>query len=100
MQQSYIATIVFNILCDGVFTGEYEEQLRIIYADNNELALQTAKKFGKDEASIFKDRKQRIIEWKFSGVKELKQVCLENGALIHSSITEAKPIEGLHSPFQ
>jgi hypothetical protein len=90
--QTFIAHLIFSISCEGVFTDQYEEQLRLVYAQNDEDAIRTAKKMATQEEEDFADRKGRKMSWKFIAVKDILRVPLEQGVLLHSSIKEIQPV--------
>ncbi|MBW7912663.1 MAG: DUF4288 domain-containing protein, partial [Taibaiella sp.] len=51
----YAAQIIYSIKCAGEFTGQYEEQWRLVFAENEPNAVAQAKEIGGQEASIFVD---------------------------------------------
>ena len=92
MVQPFIVNLVFGISCEGVFTDQYEEQLRLVFAENEQAAIDTAKQLATEITCDFTDREGRTIGWKFIAVKDIMPVELNNGSLIHSSIKETEPI--------
>ena len=51
----YLTKIVFRIVCgEGKHTPQFDEQLRVIAADNKEEAFYKARAIGKDEEEFFK----------------------------------------------
>lgn len=92
MHIPYIANLIFSISCDGIFTEQYEEQLRLVFASNTDDAIRQATEIGSNHAEQFVDRNGRMITWNFIAVKEINQTELEAGALIYSSIKEVEPI--------
>jgi hypothetical protein len=91
MTQPFITNLVFSILCEGVFTDQYEEQLRLVFAADEQDAVSIARDMGAKEEGKFVDRHGRIIGWNFIAVKDVTAVQLEQGALLHSSIKEMQP---------
>lgn len=90
--RSFTAQIIYRIECEGLPTDQYEEQWRLVYADNEELALTEARKTGKGEETTFIDRHGRTICWKLLAVKDLQPVELKNGGLLFSVVHEAQMI--------
>ncbi|RYZ50736.1 MAG: DUF4288 domain-containing protein [Sphingobacteriales bacterium] len=88
----FTAQIIYRIICEGVLTEQYEEQWRLVVAEDERRALEMAKAIGSEEASIFVDRHGRRIEWQLIAVKDLSEVVVENGALLFSSVKEIQPI--------
>ena len=87
---SFIAKITFQIICGaGDHRPQFDEQLRLIFAENSELAFESALQLGEAEQSSFYNRKEQLVQWKFCGVANLLSVELEHGAEIHSGIVEA-----------
>ena len=88
--QSFTAQIIYRIECEGQPTDQYEEQWRLIYADNHDTALIEAKSAGKNEEGTFIDRHGRTICWRMLAVKDLQPVNLTNGGLLFSMVREAE----------
>ena len=86
---TFTAQIIYRIECEGLSTDQYEEQWRLIYADNENTALDEARKAAKNEESTFIDRHGRTICWRLLAVKDLQPVDLVNGALLFSMVREA-----------
>lgn len=86
--QPYVAHLIFRILCDGVSTEQYEEQWRLVFADDAEEALVMARIAGQEEVTTFTDRWGRLICWQMVAVKDLQPLELKNGALVFSQIRE------------
>ena len=89
---AYTAQIVYRIECEGMPTDQYEEQWRLIYADDAQRALTSAREAGKDEEATFIDRHGRSICWRMLAVKDIQQVELNNGCLLFSKVHEAEPV--------
>lgn len=86
--QAYVAHLIYRILCDGISTEQYEEQWRLIFAENDLEALELARETGQEEASEFADRWGRRISWQMIAVKDLQRTDLSHGTLVHSQIRE------------
>ncbi len=92
MLQPFIVNLVFGISCEGVFTDQYEEQLRLVFSENEDGGIHKGRIIAKEIAGHFTDRLGRIMEWKFIAVKDISRVKLDNGSLLYSSIKETEPI--------
>ena len=88
--KSFTAQIIYRIECEGLPTDQYEEQWRLVYADDEDRALTEARKAGKNEESTFIDRHGRTMCWRMLAVKDLQPVDLVNGGLLFSMVREAE----------
>jgi len=88
----YLAKIVFRIICgNGMHTAQFEEQLRLIGAANEEEAFNKALQRGQQEEESFYNQHRQIVEWKFIDVAELHQLAeMTDGAELYSSIRECE----------
>ena len=60
----YLAKLVFRIICgDGDHTPQFDEQLRLIYAADEDEALYKAIQLGTDEQDCFANNKQQMVHW-------------------------------------
>ncbi len=86
----YLAKIVFQIVCgEGSHTPQFDEQLRLISANDNEAAFYKAQTIGEQEQESFYNQQQKLVQWKFINVPEL--YCLSgqiDGAEMYSRIRE------------
>jgi hypothetical protein len=88
----YIAKLVFNILDNGSEnSSQFDEQLRMIQAENQAQAFALAQLLGKNEESeMAKDGFQKV-KWKFINVVELNEIPeLKSGIEIYSRVHEAE----------
>ena len=86
----FLAKIIYQIICgEGNHTPQFDEQLRIVEANNEFQAMQKARQIGeKDEISFLNERK-KLVRWKFIGVSEINMLPdLVNGAELYSRICE------------
>jgi glutathionylspermidine synthase len=73
--QQYLAKLIFNIVVDSEKNvSQFDEQIRLIEAQNLESAFIKARSIGKHEESVFLDHKNKTITWKFIDVTELYQL--------------------------
>lgn len=89
---AYIAQIIYRISCIDVHCEQYEEQLRLVFADDERIALEEAKRIAALEECSFVDRRGRRVTWQMIAVKDLQQVDLSNGSLLFSTVKEVEPI--------
>ncbi|MCC6289353.1 MAG: DUF4288 domain-containing protein [Chitinophagaceae bacterium] len=86
----FLAKIVYRIICgDGNHTPQFDEQLRLITAENEKDALQKAYNIGKQEEDCFYNNVEKLVQWKFINVAELYKIAnLIDGAELYSRIEE------------
>lgn len=85
----FVAKIIFQIEGNDQTFPQFDEQLRLIDAVNEELALEIAYQMGVMHQDEVQSRNQQTLRWKFVAVTELQHVGdLEHGKEIHYRITE------------
>ncbi|HYH57003.1 MAG TPA: DUF4288 domain-containing protein [Anseongella sp.] len=86
----YIAKIVFQVICgDGEHTPQFDEQLRLIQAENEQQALKKAVEIGLEEQNTFNNSKDESVIWSFIDVSELQRVNeLKDKTELYSRIVE------------
>ncbi len=89
----YLSKLVFHIICgDGAHTPQFDEQLRLIYAEDELHAFQKARTIGDRESMLLGDTKK--VHWKFVDVSELYPVNdFIDGAEIYSKVREEEDAE-------
>jgi len=90
--KTYASQIIYSIKCDGHFTGQYDEQWRLILAEDELTAIEEAKVVGKHESSIMVDRHGRTISWEMIAIKDIKELDLGHGALLTSKVIDVTAI--------
>jgi hypothetical protein len=82
----YIAKLVFQIIRhDEPSVAEFDVQLRLIFADEKDWALEKATTIGRLDETSFKNSKDQLVTWKFVGVTEINCVGdLDDTLLLHS----------------
>jgi hypothetical protein len=87
----YVTKIVYQIICgQGRHTAQFDEQIRLICAADEEQAFAKAVQIGHSEADSFCNAKREMVQWNFINVAELYRLNhLTDGAEIYSRITEA-----------
>lgn len=86
----YMAKIVYQIVCgEGHHTPQFDEQLRLIHAENNLHAFHKARHIGKTEEDCFLNYVNKPVLWKFINVAEIHLLdVLTDGAEVYSTICE------------
>lgn len=86
----YLSKIVYQIICgNGEHMAQFDEQLRLIKANNKEEAFHHATRIGKEEEEIFLNDKQQLVHWRFINVSVLYKLDdLIDGAELYSRIEE------------
>jgi hypothetical protein len=86
----FLAKLVYRILCgDGKHTPQFDEQLRLIHAENELHAFQKARLFGHREQDNFFNASKKPVLWKFIDVSEVHELNdLNDGVELYSRITE------------
>ena len=86
----YLAKLVYRIICgDGDHTPQFDEQLRLIAADDDMHAFQKARVLGHGEQDNFLNSSEKPVHWKFIDVAEIHELSdLNDGVEIYSRISE------------
>jgi hypothetical protein len=86
----YLSKIIFRIICgEGQHTPQFDEQLRLIAAADEEQAFEKARAIGEKEQDGFYNHEQQLVQWKFINVSELYRLSgLLDGAEMYSRIQE------------
>jgi hypothetical protein len=86
----YLTKFVFRIICgDGNHTPQFDEQLRLVSAENKSAAIKKAQLIGESEEEIFLNIKKQQVQWNFINVSEIYKLGeLIDGAELYSRIEE------------
>ncbi len=86
----YLAKLVYRIICgEGTHTPQFDEQLRLVYAEDDLHAFQKARITGHNEEDNFLNDIHKPVHWKFIDVSELHLLTeLIDGAELYSKICE------------
>jgi len=86
----YLAKLVYRIICgDGDHTPQFDEQLRLIEAEDGLHAFNKAQAMGEREQDYFLNQERSPVQWKFINVSELQLLnTLADGVEIYSRIKE------------
>lgn len=86
----YVAKLVFQIICgDGQHAAQFDEQLRLVKAANEDEAFELATELGANETDTFYNQRNQLVQWKFINISELYELSMIEGAELHSKISEA-----------
>jgi hypothetical protein len=88
----FLAKIVYQIICgEGDHTPQFDEQLRLIEADDETTAFAKTQAIGEQEQEMFFNQQENLVQWKFINVSELyKLSALIDGAELYSRVQEAE----------
>ena len=91
----YLVKLVYQIICgDGRHTAQFDEQLRLLTAGDEEEALQKARNIGTREEEAFYNNRRQLVQWKFINAVELYAMAdLHDGAEVFSQIKESDDAE-------
>lgn len=91
----YLAKIVYQIMiANGEYGSQFEEQLRLIQAENGQEALEKAIALGEKEETVFYNYRDQQVYWKFLDVPELQLIQqLNDGMQLYSHIEEPEYAE-------
>ena len=86
----YLSKLVFRIICgEGVHRPQFDEQLRLIEAKNENEAFAKAIEIGEQEQDEFYNQQHKLVQWKFINIAELYKLSgLLDGAELYSRIQE------------
>ncbi len=91
----YLTKIVYRIICgDGDHQPQFDEQLRLIHADDDLHAFQKARLLGEKEEDHFFNKLNKPVHWKFIDVSEVNKLDgLIDGLEVYSRIHEEENAE-------
>lgn len=87
----YVTKLIFRIISgDGNHPAQFDEQLRLIKADNEQAAFKKASSIGIDIQDSFTNAQKQMVRWQFVDVTEVNPINgLTDGAELHYQIHEA-----------
>jgi hypothetical protein len=91
----YLVKLVYQVVSgDGAHTPQFDEQLRLIRADELDWAREKAKVLGQIGAFTFVNKRNEEVLWKFIDVVDICEIGeIEDGAQLYSSTEEPKDID-------
>ena len=86
----FLAKIVYRIICgSGDHTPQFDEQLRLIEAEDADTAFTKAHAIGTQEQESFLNQKDNLVQWQFVNVSELYRIsALIDGAELYAKVQE------------
>ena len=86
----FLAKIVYRIVCGkGEHTPQFDEQLRLIGAEDADAAFAKAQAIGTQEQDSFLNHQRHLVQWQFVNVSELYKIsALIDGAELYASVQE------------
>lgn len=90
----FVAKLIFEIKTQDGKYAQFDEQLRLIEAINEELALEIAYQIGLMQQEEIVNSKAHSVIWKFVAVTELENIGeIAHGKEIHYKISEPEQAE-------
>lgn len=89
MAQFYLAKLIFNIKIAENNSPQFDEQLRLIEARNEQEAFMKARIFGVKDEDFFLNESSHSVKWQFVDVAYIKPIhSFVDGMEIQSQINE------------
>lgn len=86
---NYIAQLYFKIETENQNKSQFDCQLRMIQAENEEEAFFIAKGIGLTESSQFINTNGKLVKWEFVGITSISEFSMnENGTTLFSNTIE------------
>ena len=86
----YIAKIIYQVISgEGEHTPQFDEQFRLIRADETAWAWEKASVIARMEQSLFLNSKREEVQWKFIAVEDVSMIeSLEDGTQCYAQTIE------------
>lgn len=86
----FLVKIVYRIICgEGKHIPQFDEQLRLVEASDEESAFSIATELGRQGEDRFFNQSNQLVQWHFVNVSELFRIeALQNGVELYSRIEE------------
>ena len=86
----YLVKIVFQIICgNGSHKPQFEEQLRIVLANDTAEAIAKTKYIALQEEDAFMNQSNQLVQWKFIAITDIYPLQTDvDGAALFSKISE------------
>lgn len=91
---TYIVQILYKIKTIPQGVEQYDEQWRVLFAENEREAISKAHEIAQKEEEQFVDRHGRPVSWELIGIKDLQPFEIKDGSLVCSNVKEVLPITG------
>lgn len=90
----FVAKLIFQLFTNDKESNQFDEQLRLIDAVSESLALEMAYQIGSMRQEEICNKNEQKIIWKFIAVTEIQHIGdICNGKEIHYKITEPEKTE-------
>lgn len=95
----YLLKLVYQIICgDGNHKAQFDEQLRLVRADDRFHAFTKGRCIGENEQESFYNCNEKLVQWKFIDVSEIYVLeNLSDGAELYSRINEVDDAKNYNS---
>jgi hypothetical protein len=92
---SYLAKLIFNIVIDNKKeASQFDEQVRIIQANNMEEAFSKARTIGKQQEEFFMNQRNEMVNWKFIDVVDLHALTeVKDGEQVYANTHETESVD-------
>lgn len=84
----YLATLVFEIQTAENAVAQFDVQHKLFQAYSKEEAVIKANTKGTEEEVIFFSSYNKLIKWKFLGIKEIEEINLSDGVTLKQETYE------------
>lgn len=85
----YIAKIIYRIASEADTAAQYDEQLRLLQAEDLQAANVKAHDIGRQEEQAFFNQHQQLVQWQLLEIADIRPVsAIADGAEIYSHIEE------------
>lgn len=93
--KKYIVRMVFRIVCgDGKHAAQFDEQFRMVMADDETEAMEKAQAIGIQEEIPFTNHAMQQVKWQFAGITEITEIKeMNDGTELFSRIIEEDDAE-------
>jgi len=91
----YLTTLIYRIVCaNGEHTPQFDEQVRLIHADDKLDAFHKARRIGHQEEDLFLNHAEKPVRWQFVDITSLVKMDTDSdGAEIFSRVHEIENAE-------
>jgi len=81
----------------------WEESIRLIIADNKEMALQKAQNIGKSDETAYKNVQGDMVKWKFVQIERIYEIIegsISDGCEVFSRFLRESEVNSILTPFE
>jgi hypothetical protein len=91
----YLAKIIYQVISgSGLHAPQFDEQFRLIKADELDWAWEKAQVVGRMGETIFQNDKAQDVHWKFIAVEDVNPINeLEDGSQVYAKTEEPENME-------